>query len=384
MGLKVGVDRVEYPELRNILFLAEFGVEFVVIPGAPPKHARDAVGAEGEFAPFFDRFAYFPEDCGGVDLFHLFNSVPVVDVPFVTTFETSLPRWWGVNIGTFRKGLEILASDRCLQLFSISRNAIRIFENDINLVAPELHPIIMGKTSVLYPPEVVSVEPETRGVGADENARRLIFVGDDFLRKGGLELLRAFRSALAKGATNLTLDVVSTLQRQGDPNLLWNVDSEARLREANHLLSMLGGNVKFHGRLENKEVLRLFAESDVLMLPSLGDTFGYVVLEAQARGCVAVTTNIRAFPEINDPKRGWLIELPVTKEGKLDQYRHTASSLLVELQVKLETTLLEISRVDVAVLRGKADSALRHLTVANRPAAVAEKIIKSYSKRRVA
>jgi len=55
-------------------------------------------------------------------------------------------------------------------------------------------------------------------------------------------------------------------------------------------LERLCSEVKFTGRLNNSEVLSKMRESDIFILPSVGETFGMVYLEAMASGCITICT----------------------------------------------------------------------------------------------
>lgn len=61
----------------------------------------------------------------------------------------------------------------------------------------------------------------------------------------------------------------------------------------------------------------MIKESHIGLLPTWADTFGYSVLEFQASGCPVITTNVRALPEINNPKLGWMIDLDTNNLGEL-------------------------------------------------------------------
>ena len=50
----------------------------------------------------------------------------------------------------------------------------------------------------------------------------------------------------------------------------------------------IDNRVKFFGRLNNKKVLEEMRKSDIFILPSTGETFGMVYLEAMASGCITV------------------------------------------------------------------------------------------------
>lgn len=55
-------------------------------------------------------------------------------------------------------------------------------------------------------------------------------------------------------------------------------------------LKKIDKNVKFTGRLPHQEVLTQMRESDIFILPSVGETLGMVYLEAMASGCITVGT----------------------------------------------------------------------------------------------
>lgn len=67
-------------------------------------------------------------------------------------------------------------------------------------------------------------------------------------------------------------------------------------------------NVVFLGELDNKEVIKHYDYSDILIFPSYDETFGRVILEAMARGLCIITTTLPAIKEyfIND-KNGYMV-----------------------------------------------------------------------------
>lgn len=65
--------------------------------------------------------------------------------------------------------------------------------------------------------------------------------------------------------------------------------------------------VKFLGRLKNKELVHYYSLGDLLLFPSTTDTFGMVVLEAQACGLPAIVSDIGGPKEIIvDGKSGFV------------------------------------------------------------------------------
>jgi glycosyltransferase involved in cell wall biosynthesis len=70
--------------------------------------------------------------------------------------------------------------------------------------------------------------------------------------------------------------------------------------ELQALASELGitDDVVFVGGVPLEETARFYQAADVLVYPSLNETFGLPILEAMACGCPVVTSNVSAMPEI--------------------------------------------------------------------------------------
>jgi glycosyltransferase involved in cell wall biosynthesis len=106
---------------------------------------------------------------------------------------------------------------------------------------------------------------------------RVLFVGGDWVRKGGPELLEAWREG--GFAERARLDVVS------DSPLVRPMDA--------------GGLAVHRGvRAYTPEWFALWRCADVFVLPTRGEAFGMVFQEAAAAGLPAVGTRINAIPEI--------------------------------------------------------------------------------------
>ena len=81
------------------------------------------------------------------------------------------------------------------------------------------------------------------------------------------------------------------------------------LEIARQIIDKYSNNITYKKFLPNKEVLNLFKNTHIGLLPTYADTYGYSVLEAQSYGCPVITTNIRALPEINNSDLGWVINV---------------------------------------------------------------------------
>ena len=79
-------------------------------------------------------------------------------------------------------------------------------------------------------------------------------------------------------------------------------------------LEKLDKNVKFTGWLPHDEVLAKMRESDIFILPSIGETFGMVYLEAMAQGCITICTKDDGISGIIKDGENGFLTLPVSNE----------------------------------------------------------------------
>jgi glycosyltransferase involved in cell wall biosynthesis len=114
----------------------------------------------------------------------------------------------------------------------------------------------------------------TREPRENHGRLRLLFVGGDFLRKGGAILLKAFRQDLM-GACEL--DIVT--------------------REEVDLDGLHGVHVHHGLRPNGRDLMRLYARADVFLFPTFGDVRPLAVMEAMASGLPVISTGVGAIGE---------------------------------------------------------------------------------------
>lgn len=116
-----------------------------------------------------------------------------------------------------------------------------------------------------------------RGARPATQPVRVLFVGGDFGRKGGAELLAAWRAAELGRSAALTVVTESPLDEAALP---------------------AGVEVRRGVRAYTPAWFELWRAADVFVLPTRGEAFGMVFQEAAAAGLPAIGTALNAIPEI--------------------------------------------------------------------------------------
>lgn len=108
------------------------------------------------------------------------------------------------------------------------------------------------------------------------------------------------------------LDLLEALETQPGPCVLHicgscNDDSIKAAYEAK--MKSLGHLAIEHGFVTGAEKEQLLAQADCMVLPSYGEGFPLVLIEAMARGCTCITTPVGAVPEFfQAPDNGYLFD----------------------------------------------------------------------------
>jgi glycosyltransferase involved in cell wall biosynthesis len=119
---------------------------------------------------------------------------------------------------------------------------------------------------------------------------RLLFVGGDFVRKGGDLLLDVYRRRL-RGRAELIVVTQADLPDEPGVTVYRNVTA-------------------------NSDTLRnLFATSDLFVLPTRGDCFSLVYLEALASGLPIVATRVGGIPDlVREAETGYMVDVDDAKK----------------------------------------------------------------------
>jgi len=246
---------------------------------------------------------------------HLFNEVSTSRERWVSTFETELPRVLPVPgvaktaNPLLKKLMHYVAAPECAGIIAISE-ATRKIELKLLDAFPIEREAISDKLHVLHPPQPVLYEG-----GRTPAADKMIFtfVGNEFYRKGGAEVVMAFSELMDEGvisADQIGVNLIGDIKKQHNiAHREWQDDAAFH----HQIETLIADRSVFthHTALSNDEVMQLLRETHVGLLPTWQDTYGFSVLEMQACGCPVITTNVRALPEINPASAGWLIDCPL-------------------------------------------------------------------------
>lgn len=257
---------------------------------------------------------------------HCFNQIPLTRQPWLITFEQALPydrESWLTPLLTQR-----LAADNCVKLIAISDYAklklVQALKND------RLQKKLLKKLDVVHPNFKVRADRAKRYRNGEP--LNLIFVGNQFARKGGIVALR-----LAKKAIELKLPIVvhiiSKLSFDSPTDHLDPSNYQPDLE----LLNL--PNVVFHQQIPSSKVLELLAESHFQLMATLHDTYGYSVIEGFSVGTPAITTNVCALPELIHPNdNGYLLCLELDESRQWKNWMHGSMRQTDEYWQVLDST----------------------------------------------
>jgi glycosyltransferase involved in cell wall biosynthesis len=134
-------------------------------------------------------------------------------------------------------------------------------------------------------------------VNAQSSQVRFLFVGRLVSLKGVSNMLMAFKKIFSEGITDWHLDIVGDGPEMANLRALV-VDLESR------------GNILFLGGKQQDELAYYYANSDLLVMPTLRDVWGLVINEAMASGLPVIASKYAGATEelIQDAVNGLIID----------------------------------------------------------------------------
>ena len=333
--------------------------------------------ARTRFLPFnklkaeWDGFTVLPP-VRGTDLVHAHNRIPMGAGRFICSFESIVPRDYGVPKDSliWRAMAREIDSSRCRRLVAMSHAAKLHFVNQ-HRGLPSFEKR-MAKLIVRHPSvQLGAAEDSLPGGSAD----RLVvtFVGAHFGRKGGAACVRAAELALARKLP-VSFNIVSSLQTGAsswiDPTLPGFFEP--------YLQKLNLPNVRHFHSMPNGEVRALLRGSHFTLLPTVSDSFGYSMIESMAEHTPVIASRVTAVPEvIAEGHNGFMLDLPVTAAGDwiapdyaergtphyAEHFRLATESLALQLVERLEAMIGQ--RETLQRLRRNAYLTAKHMFCAD-------------------
>jgi len=380
-----------YTNLRNIVNkLPE--AEYVPVKDLYSNLRRAALFANRrlgrELFQTFDLNNQFDDfEVNKVDLLHFSNGISYGRTPWVSHFETVLPRfsslmqrYHGKSKNPFKltpliqRGFNALQSPSCKRIIAWSQSAAEMQRDLLTELPFEERETILKKMVVLHPPQELIVDQPANRQYDNSNPIRFILVGAAFFRKGGRETLLAFENLVKKELAPVKLVIVSSLRLEPYAAGETEVDRAWALQ----FIEENSDWIEYHQDLPNDELMDLMKTCDVGLLPTYADTYGLSVLEEQACGLPVITTDVRAMPEINNADAGWLIRVPKNDLGEaLYSTPEERERLSQQIQAGLEAIVRNIAS-DPSVIFTKALESIERIREMQDPAAYAQRLREIY------
>lgn len=265
-------------------------------------------------------------------LVHTFNKIPMNGPRFIVSFELEFPRYFGpVSERQMRFTKKLLRSERCAALLGLSETAANLAKRQFEALG---EPEIAGKIGVFKGglPEKALVEREV-----DTSAPlRLLYVGNDYLRKGLVSIAIAIGKLLDQGA-DIQLDIVTNFDNRG------YVGKETDWTRSIMEPFLEREQVNVVGPVPNATVKEYMRNSDALLFPTLDESLGWVPIEAGMEGTATIASRIFAIPEfVEHEQTGLLLDVPLNPEtGRWEGINHPdADTLFEQAQKSLANALI--------------------------------------------
>ena len=225
------------------------------------------------------------------DIFHTYNSIVVNHRPWVIEVESYLPRYKPMpeSHPFFKWGLKRLRSSECKALVYTSENTARM--NRDRLIAQGIDP---AKMHVIYR-AIEQYLPAEK----DKDRFIILFAGNGFYRKGGVELLKAFQRL---GSADARLVIVSTLEVD------WGITPSVEDIAYAEKTIAEDKRITLHRGMSHPALLQEMRKAHVFVSTTFADPFNNTVLEAMGAQLPVISSTVSSIPEMVEHEgNGWLL-----------------------------------------------------------------------------
>ncbi len=227
------------------------------------------------------------------DIHHTYNGIVANRAPWVIEVESYLPRYRPMreDHALAKWAMRRLASNDCKAILFSSEHTARM--NREKLAAAGVDP---AKTAVLYRAVEHYMAPER-----PTDVFQVLFVGNGFYRKGGVELLKAFQRLKRPEAR---LRIISSME------IDWAVlPDEARQQWVRQAIAS-DPRIQWDPGLPHAQVVQCMRRAHVFVNTTFGDTFNNAVMEAMGCQLPVIGSGVSALPEmIEHGHNGFIIDV---------------------------------------------------------------------------
>jgi glycosyltransferase involved in cell wall biosynthesis len=228
----------------------------------------------------------------GFDLYHTYNSIIPVNKPWVVEVESFVPRYGdGLKEGDllYNWGIKRLQHPSCKAIIFTSK-----FSQEMNRPNFEKWGI-MEKGQVIY--RAVQAYPNL--LKDNEPHFHILFAGNAFYRKGGLEFLVALQRI---DNPNIKVTIISNFEVD------WEVYPTDKQKDWVQSQIAKDKRITVYTSLPHDKVIGVMRTAHVFVATTFADPFNNTILEAMACGVPIISTDIRSIPEfVEDGNNGFTI-----------------------------------------------------------------------------
>ena len=322
-ALTHGLDRVqrEFPQLRLTLLTNPRGADAVRVE----RIAVQVIGFGGrraEQGPLRLALEHVLARRARADLLHFFDTTgPVLapSKPFVTTaHDATIAYGFNPRRGGYKLRLYPWALKRARAIVAVSAFAGDEVARHFGADPAKIRVIHSGPG--LTPPSDVEPPQDTDGTGTPF----LLYVGNLAANKNLPFLVRAFAASGIPGRL-----VLAGRPGEGFEDLRDELDGSPRCAD-----------IELRTSASDAEIEALYRSATALVLPSRYEGFGFTPLEAMARGCPVVASDIPAVREVSGD--GALL-VPLEEDAWVDALRRVAVEDLSDLRARGAATVARYS-----------------------------------------
>jgi glycosyltransferase involved in cell wall biosynthesis len=112
------------------------------------------------------------------------------------------------------------------------------------------------------------------------------------------------------------IQLLAQLRGKAELSIIGPIEDATYWQECQSIIRLLPSNVQVHygGVIAQEDARGQFMQHQFLLLPTLGENFGYVILEALSSGCLAVISDTTPWRNLESHRVGWDIPLQDTSK----------------------------------------------------------------------